>query len=116
MKLFVYSGFHKRLWIIAGAALIVGIPIALLGFRHSESIDGTAAAGYVEDGQHYVLQGDGKVREVPASVWWMNVLLYAVGFLFAAAGIVVLFVVAYADLVRPIQQRLNPFSKDGGLG
>jgi hypothetical protein len=116
MKLFGYSGFHKRLWIIAGAALIIGIPIALLGFRHSESIDGTAASGYIEDGEHYVLQGDGDVREVPGRVWWTNLLLYAVGFLFAVAGLIVFFVVAYADLVKPIQQRLNPFSKDQGLG
>jgi hypothetical protein len=115
MELFKFQSFHKRLWVFVVAAFICGFALILLGVEHSEAIDAFALDGVIEDGSHYVPQEGGDLREIPAGSWWLNAILYGVGFFLVVVGMIVLFVVFYTDLVRPIQQRLNPFGKNRGL-
>ena len=94
--------FHRALWLIAAGGFAIGIPLLVLGFRHSDAIDGTALSGYIEEGTHYVELGTGEMSEVPAHTWWFNTLLYGVGFADTIAGMLFLFVAGTMDLVRPI--------------
>lgn len=115
MELFKFQNFHKRLWLFVAAAFIFGIGLILLGVNHSEAIDGFALNGVIQDGIHYVYRDGGDLREISPGAWWLNAILYGMGFLLVVAGMIVLFVVGYADLVRPIQKRMNPFGNDRDL-
>ena len=115
MELFNFQSFHKSLWMFVAAAFICGTVLILLGVLHSDAIDAFALDGVIEDGVHYVPQEGGDLRAIPPGDWWLNAILYGAGFFLVVVGMIVLFVVFYADLVRPIQQRLNPFGKNRRL-
>lgn len=106
---------HTYLWMWMVICLVVGIPLILVGFDHSERIGGTALAGYIEDGAYFVQAGGDTYEEVSRTAWWIDAALYALGFGASIAGLLLLFIAFSIDIVLPISRAWLPEDTDRRL-